>query len=404
MRQYESYKDSGVEWIGEIPSHWDIINLQYIGKYINGYAFKPSDWSDEGSPIIRIQDLTGTNVNPNYFNGTINDKYHVKKDDILVSWAATLDAFKWYGPDGWLNQHIFKAIPQGIDYSFFFWLLKLAMFHMNNDNKHGIMMEHITLPLFNKFKVPLPSLSEQQAIASYLDEKTSQIDRIIKSREAKIKLLEELKASIISNAVTKGIRKDIETKDSGIEWIGRIPKHWEIHPMKRLALRIGSGKTPLGGAEVYTTKGVMFIRSQNVYNDGLYTDGIAFITEDINSQMLYSEVHHNDVLLNITGGSIGRACLIKDERIKANVNQHVCEIRPNTTLVVPEYLHYTIISNSVQNEIKACQTGGNRDELNFEQIGNFQIFLPQLSEQKEIVDYIQKRLTHISSNIKIVPL
>ena len=100
-------KDSGIEWIGEIPEGWEVSKLKYLGRYVNGYPFKPDDWGDKGKPIIRIQDLTGSNDSPNYYDGDIDAKYHIKNGDILVSWAATLDAFIWNKGDGLLNQHIF---------------------------------------------------------------------------------------------------------------------------------------------------------------------------------------------------------------------------------------------------------------------------------------------------------
>ena len=154
-------KDSRIEWIGKIPETWGISKLKYIGKYINGYAFKPSDWSDTGRKIIRIQDLTGSYDNPNYYDGDIDSKYVIKNGDILVSWAATLDAFIWHKDEGLLNQHIFKAIPDKkiIDYNFFFWMIKIAMENMNNDNKHGIFMQHVTLDVFN---ILYHSLAENQ--------------------------------------------------------------------------------------------------------------------------------------------------------------------------------------------------------------------------------------------------
>lgn len=157
-------KDSGVAWIGEIPETWSINKMKYIGTYINGYAFKPDDWGNTGLPIIRIQDLTGSNNNPNYFNGNIDQKYYVENGDILVSWAATLDAFEWNKGEGWLNQHIFKAIPQKdiVSKPYYIWLLKVAMSYMNDDNKHGIMMQHITLPVFNNFSIAIPPLEDQQ--------------------------------------------------------------------------------------------------------------------------------------------------------------------------------------------------------------------------------------------------
>lgn len=227
-------KDSGVEWIGEIPLDWGTSKMRYIGQYINGYAFKPDDWSSEGKRIIRIQDLTGTNNNPNYYAGQLPDKYNVTAGDILVSWAATLDAFIWNNEDAWLNQHIFKAIcfPKVMDKNFFFWVLKEAMENMNNDNKHGIVMQHITLSVFSNFTIPLPPKLVQRRIANYLDRKCAEIDAIIAKQQQIIEKLKEYKLSVITEAVTKGLDPNVPMKDSEVEWIGMVPEEWRISRIK----------------------------------------------------------------------------------------------------------------------------------------------------------------------------
>ena len=199
IRPETEMKDSGVEWIGDIPTNWRRSKLKYWGEYINGYAFKPADWSSKGHQIIRIQDLTGSNSGePNYFDGILDEKYHVVNGDILVSWAATLDAFVWKKEDGWLNQHIFKAVPnEKIVKGYFLWLLKVAMDNMNNDDKHGIVMQHVTIGLFNNYVVPLAPYTEQQAIADYLDKTCSKIDEIIAEAKASINEYEKLKQATI---------------------------------------------------------------------------------------------------------------------------------------------------------------------------------------------------------------
>lgn len=231
-----SIKDSGVEWIGEIPCNWSTSKMKYIGRYVNGYAFKPEDWSSEGKPIIRIQDLTGSNENPNYYDGVLEDKYLVKAGDILVSWAATLDAFIWNKEDGWLNQHIFNAFPDEfiVRREFFFWLIKLAMENMNNDNKHGIMMQHVTLNVFGNFSVPLPPKSEQHRIAIILNSKCAEIDSIISQTRASIEEYKHLKQAVITQAVTKGVRGDRPKKESRYNWIGNYPADWKEIKIKWL--------------------------------------------------------------------------------------------------------------------------------------------------------------------------
>ena len=227
-------KDSGVEWIGQIPEEWEKAKMKRVGRYINGYAFKPEDWTSQGKPIIRIQDLTGSNKNPNYFDGDIDKKYLIKQGDILVSWAATLDAFIWKGNDGWLNQHIFKAIPDEkiIKYDFFFWLMKIAMENMNNDNKHGIVMQHVTTEVFGNFGIPMPPLNEQQRIADFLDDKVGEIDTIISNTKESIEDYKKYKQAIITEAITQGLDKFVKMVDTDNIHIPTIPAHWKMKKMK----------------------------------------------------------------------------------------------------------------------------------------------------------------------------
>ena len=237
-------KDSEVEWIGEIPEGWDISKVKYIGRYINGYAFKPDQWGQDGLPIIRIQNLSGSSESINYFDGKISDDYLIDDGDILISWSATLDAFIWNYGKGWLNQHIFKAIPnvQKTHKSYFFHLMKIAMLNMSSD-KHGSAMQHVTNQIFGNFQVPLPSLSEQKLIADFLDEKCAEIDKLSEDIQKQIDILNDYKKSVITRAVTKGLDPNAEMKDSGIEYIGDVPSNWEIVRVKDL-FKMQSGFTP----------------------------------------------------------------------------------------------------------------------------------------------------------------
>lgn len=237
-------KDSEVEWIGEIPEGWDISKVKYIGRYINGYAFKPDQWGQDGLPIIRIQNLSGSSESINYFDGKISDDYLIDDGDILISWSATLDAFIWNYGKGWLNQHIFKAIPnvQKTHKSYFFHLMKIAMLNMSSD-KHGSAMQHVTNQIFGNFQVPLPSLSEQKLIADFLDEKCAEIDKLSEDIQKQIDILNDYKKSVITRTVTKGLDPNAEMKDSGIEYIGDVPSNWKIVRVKDL-FKMQSGFTP----------------------------------------------------------------------------------------------------------------------------------------------------------------
>ena len=106
MKRYAKYKDSGVEWIGDIPEGWEVIKMKYIGNFINGFPFKPTDWGERGRLIIRIQNLTEGQSVDNFYDGPIDDKYIIRNGDLLFSWSTTLGIYEWKKNEGLLNQHI----------------------------------------------------------------------------------------------------------------------------------------------------------------------------------------------------------------------------------------------------------------------------------------------------------
>lgn len=151
-------------------SKWETINLGDSATFVNGYPFKPTDWSNSGKGIIRIQNLTKGSSETNYFSGEINDKYKVRKGDILISWSATLGVYEWNGDDAWLNQHIFKVIfdKKVFEKNFFSYLISVSLIKLE-EQVHGATMKHITKKKFDMFKIPFPPLLQQQKIANILD-------------------------------------------------------------------------------------------------------------------------------------------------------------------------------------------------------------------------------------------
>jgi type I restriction enzyme S subunit len=246
-------------------------------------------------------------------------------------------------------------------------------------------------------KLVVPSIAEQQQIVQFLDEKTEMIDKLVLIKERKIELLKEQRASLINQVITKGLDPNAKMKVSGVEWIGEIPKHWDLVHLRHFYKKIGSGVTPRGGSETYVEEGVIFVRSQNVYFDGLRLDEVVRISENVHNDMSSSKVKLYDVLLNITGGSIGRCCVVElNEEI--NVNQHVCIIRPKETLN-PYFLNYFLQSSAGQIFIEYFISGGNREGLNIESIKCFQIPYPSIKEQRQIVDHLNQLTKKIADLI-----
>jgi type I restriction enzyme S subunit len=230
--RYPGYKASGVEWLGEVPEGWSAKPLKHIAEFINGDTFKPSAWSESGLPIIRIQNLNGSEEF-NYFDGAIESRYLVHDGDLLFGWSGNRGTS--FGPFLWhraevcvLNQHIFRVVPKSLCKRALFWTLKAVTAHVE-DQAHGIIgMVHITKGDLGAISVPLPPLPEQTAIAEFLDRETAKIDELVAEQRRLMELLKEKRQAVISHAVTQGLNPDAPMKPSGIEWLGDVPAHWVL--------------------------------------------------------------------------------------------------------------------------------------------------------------------------------
>lgn len=167
-------------------------------------------------------------------------------------------------------------------------------------------------------------------------------------------------------------------------------------------MKVNSGVTPRGGSSVYQNTGIPFLRSQNIHFDGLKLEDLVYISEEIDSTMSNSRTKFDDILLNITGASIGRCYFIPKFLLRVNVNQHVCLIRPKQFQIKTKFLYYLLRSNIGQTQIDLNQNGANREGLNYEQIKNFTIPFPLIGEQQKIINFLDEKTNSIldSENYK----
>lgn len=232
-------------------------------------------------------------------------------------------------------------------------------------NSKGSVNPYINFSDLAKFEFALPPMDEQSRMADLFVE----IEAARESYETCVRSIEAMKASFAS-------------------WCFSQAGNWESDSLRNLVEKLGSGKTPRGGETAYTQSGVIFLRSQNVYPGKLYLDDVARIPEEIDQQMASTRVQRDDVLLNITGASIGRCCKY-DLDEPANVNQHVCILRPTKSLA-PDFLSFYLQSDFGQRQIFKHQTKGNREGLNFQQLGSFEIPLPPMPFQESVVNTISE--------------
>ncbi len=231
-KPYPAYKDSGVEWLGRVPEHWLPTSLSYLAEYINGYPFAPEQWSQEGLPIIRIAQLTGKPFD-NYFDGKLPERVKVRDGDLLFSWSATIDCFIWAQGDAWLNQHIFRVIPSSeVELQYLYHLIRHVAPKLADFDAHGSTMRHIKKESL-KEKLFIPTVGEQTKISAHLDRETARIDALIEKKTRFIELLREKRQALITHAVTKGLDPNVTMKDSGVEWLGKVPEHWDVLSFQR---------------------------------------------------------------------------------------------------------------------------------------------------------------------------
>ncbi len=236
MERYKEYKDSGVQWIGEIPSHWETRRIRYTGKSRNGLTFSPFDVAEDGDGILvlrssNIKDgklVLGDNV---YVKKEIPSDLMVKKGDILI--CSRNGSRDLVGKLALIDKNI-KA-----SFGAFMMIYRTNMWAPFMEKVLSVTIQNyktlfststinqLTNDKFKDFTLPIPPLAEQEKIVSYLEGKTSKIDAYVVEKEKEIQLLQELKQKTIADAVTKGLNPDVKMKDSGISWIGMIPEHWE---------------------------------------------------------------------------------------------------------------------------------------------------------------------------------
>ena len=254
---------------------------------------------------------------------------------------------------------------------------------------------------FGSISVPVPPLPEQATIVRYLNHSDDRIQRYISAKERLIQMLEEEKRAVIHYAVTRGLDPSVRFKPSGIEWLSNIPAHWEVRRLGQIATKFGSGITPRGGSTVYQESGIPFLRSQNIHFDGLRLRDVARITPSLHRQLSGSHVKPSDVLLNITGASIGRVCSVPGNFAECNVNQHVCIIRPIQSRLLPKLLAAFLSIPMMQLEIQFEQSGASREGLTLQSIRNFRIIVPPLPEQTAIVAYLDKASADIDTAVSV---
>ncbi len=403
-----------------LPEHWEEKKLGHVAKedrtaFVDGpfgSDLKSSDYKDSGVPLIQLNNIRDSKhiLQNMKFVDEVKKQQLIRHlaipGDVVIAKMAEPVARAALVADDYEEYVIVadcvKMTPNLtlVNLNYLVWSINCDCVRINAELvATGTTRIRVNLGELKKLKIPYPPRNEQQKIANFLDHETAKIDTLIEKQQQLIKLLKEKRQAVISHAVTKGLNPNAPMKDSGVEWLGEVPEGWEVGRIGFYAEKVGSGKTPKGGAEIYQDEGVLFLRSQNVYDDGLRISRAesVFISNSIHEEMIGTKVLPGDVLLNITGGSIGRTCLVPKAFVEANVNQHVCILRFPRAL--NEFISYVLKSYLIKEQIISCQTGGNREGLNFEQISKLIVCIPPEHERTRILEHIRREIKKYDNTV-----
>lgn len=342
--------------------------LGTVATYINGRAFKPSEWEKAGMPIIRIQNLTSENAPYNYSKGIFEEKYIVHNGDLLFAWSASLGAHIWKGQDAWLNQHIFKVLPkEGIDRDYLYYFL-LAVVAELYAKTHGSGMVHITKAPFMNTPIPVPSLPEQERIVARIEELFSQLD-------AGVETLKKTKAqlAVYQQAVLK------EAFDNCDERVA----------IESICHHVTDGDhMPPPKAE----SGVPFIMISNINRNTIDWNNTAFVDrnyyESINEKR---KPQKGDVLYTVTG-SYGLPVLV-DFETDFCFQRHIALLRPKP-VITQKYLYYALMEPETYAQATKGATGTAQKTIGLGILRKMQIpFCENIAAQNAIVEDIENRLS-----------
>ncbi len=335
------------------------VRLGDVATYINGYAFKPSDWSDVGRPIIRIQDLTGNSYQMNRFEGSIPEKYVVAKGDVLISWSASLGVYVWNNEPALLNQHIFKVIfnKTDVDKRYFFHQVG-AILRRSASAAHGCTMKHLTKPVFDALSFTTFTLPTQRRIAAELDK------------------ICELK----KNAETRLEKLDLLVKSRFVEMFGDVKSVVSISER----FETQSGGTPKSSESRFYENGTVPWLTSGEVGQGIIRNVDRRITQAglDNSSAKWTPI--DSVLVAMYGATAGKVGLLK---IKATTNQAVCSILPAQGMI-PEFVYYAVSSKTDWMIQQA--TGGAQPNISQGVVRKMQIPNPPLALQREFAAFVEK--------------
>lgn len=409
MKKYEKYKDSGIEWIGEIPEDWNTVRLKYRGESIIGIIYSPSDVTteDNGTLVLRSSNIQDGKLSFDdcvYVAKEVQEKHLTKEGDILLcarNGSAHLVGKSAFIPKEWegVSFGAFMSIVRTDLGKFLFYFFNSQIFKAQTGLFSTSTINQLTADTLNNMSITIPATEEDQtAIAIYLDRKTAEIDELIADKKRLLELYEEEKTAIINQTVTKGINPNTPMKDSGIEWLGEIPEHWKVKRLKYVANSYPSNvdkKSKEGENEVLLCNYV------DVYKNDFITSEIQFMKATASdSQIEKFKLKKGDVIATKDSESpddIAISALVREDFENVICGYHLNFIRP--IHIFGDFVFRFFQSEYTKGYFFNAANGVTRYGIGTEKFSNFVVCVPPFEEQQRIVRHIETECTRIDSKI-----
>ena len=402
--RYPEYKDSGVEWLGEVPEHWEVVRLNTIATCNDEVLLEstPEDYKIEYVEISGVQAGQGiveTAALP-FGNAPSRARRVVRDGDVLVSTVRTyLRAIAQVKcpPENMIASTGFAVLrPRRIDSGFLGYACHAEGFVSEVIARSvGVSYPAINASELTRLPLPLPTTPEQTAIATFLDRETAKIDALVAEQEKLIALLQEKRQAVISHAVTKGLDPNVPMKDSGVEWLGEVPGHWEPKRLKFLASNIKAG--PFGSAltkDMYVGSGYRVYGQEQVI-PGDFAIGDYYIDEAKFAELSQYETRTDDVLISCVG-TFGKIAVVPADAAPGIINPRLIRLRTAKD-VMPLFLAEVLRSTVTFEQFSVLSRGGTMDVINIGTLSDIWIALPPIAEQSAILNEITTQMARFDA-------
>jgi type I restriction enzyme S subunit len=392
---YDEYKDSGVEWLGEVPENWTVCRVKSVADLVNGYPFDSKLFdSSDGMPIIRIRDLDKS-IPETFYKGERVEAAVITSSDVLIGMDGNFNVGRWRGEgEALLNQRM--CCIRGKD-DLHTRILEYALpFPLKaiNDVTFSTTVKHLSSIDVEKTRVAIPTdPSEQTALLEFLDTETSKIDSLVSEQRRLIELLKEKRQAVISHAVTKGLDPSVPMKESGIEWLGEVPEHWEVMRLRHACSHIFLGLT--SKVDYVDDGGVPLVRALNIAGGKLDLSDVRCISKDQHASLTKrNRAMRDDVLLS-KSGSIGTVAVV-DTDVEFSIYESIFVLRSRADLLRSIYLLHLLRSQCCSNQFLASSVGMGVGHLNMSDIVDVYVALPPIDEQQEVGEFLDAEVHKFS--------